>query len=330
MLPSISKKLTKFSCEICSFGCDVKQSYDRHLLTRKHLNTYTLLTKAYICDCGKTYKHRQSLNTHKLKCTVLKTPDQNINTYTIQSLDCPNTYTKGQELSPLTCTICQSVYQTISGLRKHQTLCTIKHQESLKLKIIDSLQEENSALRKQLASATSQGTYNINTNNSHNKTFNLQIFLNEDCKDAMNMTDFINSVTLQLSDLESVGELGYVEGISNIFLQKLNAMDVYKRPIHCTDIKRHTMHIKDQDQWQRDDEYRLFKQAIKRMSKKNSDLLLDWKAQRCSSSNHDKEQDKYMLLIIQSMGGGSHVNIDDSEVKIIKRIAKCIVLDKTT
>jgi len=207
----------------------------------------------------------------------------------------------------------------LSILKAHE-----KTQETT-LALVKSLQEQNSALLKQIVPAGCIQNSNIN---SHNKTFNLQVFLNEDCKDAMNMSDFINSVTLQLSDLESVGELGYIEGISNIFLQKLNAMDVYKRPIHCTDIKRHTMHIKDADQWQRDDDYRLFKQAIKRLSKKNSDLLLDWKAERCSSS-HDKDQDKYMLLIIQCMGGGSHVNIDDSEVKIIKRIAKCIVLDKT-
>jgi len=209
----------------------------------------------------------------------------------------------------------------LSILKAHE-----KTQETT-LALVKSLQEQNSALLKQIVPAGCIQNSNIN---SHNKTFNLQVFLNEDCKDAMNMSDFINSVTLQLSDLESVGELGYVEGISNIFLQKLNELDVYKRPIHCTDIKRHTMHIKDQDQWQKDENYRLFKQAIKRMSKKNSDLLLEWKSERCSSSNHhDKEQEKYMLLIIECMGGGSNVNIDDSEVKIIKRIAKSIVLDKT-
>ena len=187
--------------------------------------------------------------------------------------------------------------------------------------------DQNSTLIKQLASTTTTaGSYNNNNNsvtNSHNKTFNLQIFLNEDCKDAMNMSDFINSVTLQLADLESVGELGYVDGISNIFLQNLNALDMYKRPIHCTDIKRYTMHIKDADQWQKDDEYRLLKQAIKRMSKKNSDLLLDWK-----QAQNDRDQDTYLSLIIQSMGGGSHVNLGDSEVKIIKRIAKEVMVDK--
>jgi hypothetical protein len=208
----------------------------------------------------------------------------------------------------------------LSILKVHE-----KTQETT-LALVKSLQEQNSALLNQIVPAGCIQNSNIN---SHNKTFNLQIFLNEDCKDAMNMSDFINSVTLQLSDLESVGELGYIDGISNIFLQKLNAMDVYKRPIHCTDIKRHTMHIKDADQWKRDDDYRLFKQAIKRMSKKNSDLLLDWKDQRFAYPHQERDQDKYLKLIIQSMGGGSGVNMDDSEVKIIKRIAKGIVLEKS-
>ena len=311
-----------FLCEPCGFETNKKNAYDIHLLTRKHQHGYNLAGNGYVCPCGKTYKYRQGLYRHKLSCSD---PSPALDGYKIQSLDCPEGYTKSLFDTPLTCTICQGVYQTLSGLHKHQTLCTMKHQESLKLKIIDSLQEENSALRKQLACTT----YNINTNNSHNKTFNLQIFLNEDCKDAMNMSDFINSVTLQLSDLESVGELGYIEGISNIFLQKLNALDVYKRPIHCTDIKRHTMHIKDADQWQRDDDYRLLKQAIKRMSKKNSDLLLDWKDQRFAYPHQERDQDKYLTLIIQSMGGGSSVNMDDSEVKIIKRIAKGIVVEKS-
>ena len=309
-----------FLCDPCGFETSKKNAYDIHLLTRKHQNGYILAGNGYICPCGKTYKYRQGLYRHKISCSHTNPA---LDGYKIQSLDCLEGYTKNLYDTPLTCTICQGVYQTTSGLRKHQSKCSEKQQDMLKLKIIDSLQEQNSALLKQIVPAGC-----IQNINSHNKTFNLQIFLNEECKDAMNMSDFINSVTLQLSDLESVGELGYIEGISNIFLQKLNAMDVYKRPIHCTDIKRHTMHIKDADQWQRDDEYRLFKQAIKRMSKKNSDLLLDWKS-KCCSSQSDRDQDKYMLLIIQSMGGGSHVNIDDSEVKIIKRIAKNIILDKT-
>ena len=299
----VGQKTIQFRCEKCCFETNVRQSYERHLLTLKHVRNDAGELKAKFCLCGKSYKYRQGLHAHKRTCAhiadvTMMTHHDTINNAVILSL-----------------------------LKSHE-----KTQETT-LALVKSLQEQNSALLNQIVPAGCIQNSNIN---SHNKTFNLQIFLNEDCKDAMNMSDFINSVTLQLSDLESVGELGYVDGISNIFLQKLNALDVYKRPIHCTDIKRHTMHIKDKDQWQRDDDYRLFKQAIKRMSKKNSDLLVDWK-QACAPHHHTRDhhldergQDKYLTLIIQCMGGGSEVNINDSEVKIIKRIAKSIVVDKTT
>ena len=287
------QKAILFRCDKCCFESSVRQSYERHVLTRKHLRNDSDELKAYFCYCGKVYKYRQGLHAHKRSC------NQNVNETIMTNHDAHNDV-------------------LLSILKSHE-----KTQETT-LALVKSLQEQNSALLKQIVPAGC-----IQNINSHNKTFNLQVFLNEDCKDAMNMSDFINSVKLQLSDLESVGELGYVDGISNIFLQKLNELDVYKRPIHCTDIKRHTMHIKDQDQWQKDINHAQFKQAIKRMSKKNSDLLMDWKSQHCTP-HKERDQEKYMSLIIQCMGGGSGVNIDDSEVKIIKRIAKCIVLDKTT
>jgi hypothetical protein len=294
LMTFVDQKTISFLCEKCCFESGVRQSYERHVLTRKHLRNDSGQLKAHFCYCGKAYKYRQGLHAHKRSCK------QNVHESIMTKHDAHNDV-------------------LLSILKSHE-----KTQETT-LALVKSLQEQNSALLKQIVPA---GCIQNNIN-SHNKTFNLQVFLNEDCKDAMNMSDFINSVTLQLSDLESVGELGYIEGISNIFLQKLNELDVYKRPIHCTDIKRHTMHIKDQDQWQRDIDHVQFKQAIKRMSKKNSDLLMEWKHQR-SFLQHDRDQDKYMSLIIQCMGGGSDVSIDDSEVKIIKRIAKGIVLDRTT
>ena len=115
---------------------------------------------------------------------------------------------------------------------------------------------------------------NNNTTNSHNKAFNLQFFLNETCKDAMNIMDFVDSIKLQLSDLERVGELGFVDGISNIIVKNLKELDVTERPIHCTDKKREVLYVKDEDKWEKDDEKNKIKKAIKRVANKNIRLLL--------------------------------------------------------
>ena len=127
-----------------------------------------------------------------------------------------------------------------------------------------------------------------------------------------------------------MGELGYVDGISNIFLQKLNELDMYKRPIHCTDLKRNVIHIKDQDQWKRDDNHSQFKQAIKRLSKKNSDLLMDWKERYPGVHlSDDRRNGQCLNMIIQCMGGPSTISMEESECKIIKKIAKGVMLDKS-
>ena len=170
---------------------------------------------------------------------------------------------------------------------------------------------------------------NINShNNSHNKTFNLQFFLNEQCKDAMNIMDFVNSVTLQLSDLESVGKLGYVEGISNIMIKKLTEMDIYKRPVHCSDAKRETLYVKDNNIWEKENaSHSKLRKAIKYISKKNSDLLIAWSNQHPASKNiHSKQNEEYMKMIHQAMGGIGEV--EENENKIIKKISKMILIEK--
>ena len=165
-------------------------------------------------------------------------------------------------------------------------------------------------------------------NNSHNKTFNLNVFLNEDCKDAMNLMDFVDSFDLKLSDLESVGDLGYVEGLSQIIIKKLNEMDIHKRPIHCSDAKRETLHIKEHNKWERETaNYDKLRRAIKRISKKNSDLLLDWKdAHPNSQFSDNRHNDKYLHMIIESMGGSTETDIRVRENKIIKKIAKQVLI----
>ena len=168
-----------------------------------------------------------------------------------------------------------------------------------------------------------------NTNHSYNKTFNLQFFLNEQCKDAMNLMDFVNSMTLELSDLEDVGKLGYVEGISNIIIRNLNALDIYKRPIHCSDGKREIMYVKDDNVWEKESSTNdRLRKAIKQVTYKNSALLVPWsqKYPSCMNNQHHLN-DVYVQMMGQAMGGKEE--FVDSENKIMKKIAKAVLIDKT-
>ena len=156
----------------------------------------------------------------------------------------------------------------------------------------------------------------------------MQVFLNEKCKDAMNIMDFVNSMTLDFSDLEELGELGYVEGISRQMIRKLSEMDVYKRPIHCSDLKRETMYVRDNDVWEKETElYENLRKAIKYITKKNGDLMNPWRDAhpQCMKLEHPLN-DTYLGIMNQAMGGKGE--FFDSESKIIRKISKCITIDK--
>jgi hypothetical protein len=167
-----------------------------------------------------------------------------------------------------------------------------------------------------------------NNTNCNNKTFNLQLFLNETCKDAMNITDFIDSIKLELSDLINIGELGYVEGISNIITSNLKALDITKRPVHCTDKKRETIYIKDEDKWEKDENKTKLKRVINRVSNKNIKLITEYREKypECKKSE-SKLSDKYNKMIIEAMGGMGN-NDTEKEEKIIKNISKYTTIDK--
>jgi hypothetical protein len=170
---------------------------------------------------------------------------------------------------------------------------------------------------------------NINTNNSHNKTFNLQFFLNETCKDAMNMSDFINSLTLQLSDLENVGKLGFVDGISNIIIKNLEALDVEKRPVHCCDAKRETMYIKDHDKWEKEDnELKQMRELVRYVRDKNISMVNTWRDMypECVKSD-SKKTTQFNQIYMESFGGEKGTK-NEKEEKIISRIAKSVIINK--
>jgi hypothetical protein len=297
------KNADDFYCKKCDFKCCKRSDWKRHIITPKHQNDDRMMTNddaftpknadvtnKYICVCGRQYKYRQGLFCHKKKCQYIN----NYTTYDEDTLD--------------------------------------------EKKIIITLLQQNNQLQNQIIEMCKGNNKNNITNinnigsniNSNNKTFNLNVFLNETCKDAMNITDFVDSLKLQLSDLESVGRLGYVEGISNIIIKNLQALDVHKRPVHCSDSKREVMYIKDEDKWEKEnDEKKKLRKVIKKIANKNSRLLPKFKEKYpdCIKSE-SKYSDQYNKLIVESMGGSGDNDLE-KEDKIIKKIAKNVLIDKT-
>ena len=195
--------------------------------------------------------------------------------------------------------------------------------------LIVMLMKKNDELQTMMMEVMKNGTHNTTNTNSHNKTFNLQFFLNETCKDAMNIMDFIESIKLQLTDLERVGELGYVDGISNIIIKNLKAMDITQRPIHCTDKKREVLYVKDENLWQKEDQQnKKVRTAIKKIADKNMRLIPSYKEKYPDCNNSISQvSDKYNTIIIESMGGKGE-NDFEKENKIISNISKEVFVVK--
>jgi hypothetical protein len=230
---------------------------------------------------------------------------------------------------------CGKIYKYDSGLYRHkkicfqQNICQNEHSSSSDKELIILLLKQQTTLVEQncnLLEVIKNGTH---VTNSNNKTFNLQFFLNETCKDAMNIMDFVDSIKLQLSDLENVGKNGYVEGISHIITSNLKALDVTQRPVHCTDKKREILYIKDENKWEKENEEKnKLKKAIKRVATKNQRLLLNFKEIHpdCIKSV-SPFSDQYNKIIVESMGGSGD-NDAEKETKIIKNISIATLINK--
>jgi len=287
----------KYYCNYCHYICSVKFSYDRHLMTAKHIKqsqmkqNETNETKKEkkekkifdnICECGQVYYSRTTLWRHKKICTV----------------------------EPLAKNNASDNDDLINYL--------IKENQEFKNLILEIIKKD-----------TITNNNNNNTINSHNKTFNLQFFLNETCKDAMNLMDFVDSIKLQISDLESVGKLGYVEGISKIIVNNLNLLDETKRPVHCADSKREVMYVKDDNKWEKEsaDKTKL-RNAIKRVTQHNTKLLKEFRIKYPGCEKSDsKYLTKYDKLTLEAFGGKGD-DYEGKENKIIRNIAKNVIIDK--
>jgi hypothetical protein len=208
-----------------------------------------------------------------------------------------------------------------------------QNQEFKDLLILQSNQmmEQNKTMIEVAKNSNVNNTINnTNTSNSHNKTFNLQFFLNETCKDAMNMKDFIKSLELSLPELENMGELGFAEGMSRVFVNRLNSLDVTKRPIHCSDVKREIIHIKDDNKWERDNaNLDRLRKIIKQLTHKNILRVDDWKKANpgCTEYN-SRKNDQYLKLNMEAIGPVDKAEEKRDFGKIIRRVAESTAIDK--
>ena len=282
-------------CEKCDYKCCRKSDYNKHILTAKHKNNdgqlqKTLTTlKKYVCYCGKEYSYRQGLYLHKKTC---EKEEESYNDVISNKDPIQNESTDKELINYL-----------------------IKENHDFKNLILEIVKKENNS-----------NNNNTTHTNSHNKAFNLNFFLNETCKNAMNITEFVDSIKLQLSDLENVGKIGYVEGLSKIIIKNLKALDVTERPVHCSDSKRETMYVKDEDKWEKESEnnHKVLK-AIEDIANKNSKMVKEWKTKNpeCASSKSHKA-DVYSHIMIQAVCS----NNDGNNNKILKKIAKEVTIDK--
>jgi hypothetical protein len=198
--------------------------------------------------------------------------------------------------------------------------------------LIIQLLKQNSELQKSLIEMSKDKTItnNICNNTTNNKTFNLQFFLNETCKDALNIQEFVSSIQLSLEDLENTGRQGYIDGISNIILKNLNNLEDYKRPIHCSDSKREVMYIKDNDKWEKEYESKpILTKAIKMIANENIKQIKGWKDKHpdCTDSE-SKKNNLYLKIVSNSMNGSTEEESNKNITKIINNVAKEVLIDK--
>jgi len=283
--------LEHFHCEKCDYECSTKGSWKQHLLTAKHHNANKMLK-----------------NANKI----------------------------------FFCENCESSFKHQSSLCRHKKKCSDKNcdngpQDKNDLDITDKdaliiqLLQQNSELQKSLIEMSKEKTItNNNTNNSHNKTFNLNFFLNETCKDALNISDFVSSIKPTLDELEYTGRQGYVAGISNIIIKKLNSLEEYIRPIHCCDSKREILYIKENDEWTKESEEKpILTKAIKMVANENIKNIKEWRDAHPHCTDSDSQKNNlYLKIVSNSMCGLDKEETNKNMNKIISNVAKEVTIEK--
>jgi hypothetical protein len=318
----LTPKNADFSCFNCDFNCSKRSEWKRHINTKKHahrlkgnvLETVEMyFTPTYECCCGKKYVTNSGLWKHKKLCNNEK----------------PDFKNKNLELSIKNTDASSNIIMEL--MKQNQEFKDLIIEQNKQLYEQNKLHIENNKqmVEKITDLASMAGSNNTNCNN---KTFNLQVFLNEQCKDALNISEFVNQIKLQLSDLDMIGRIGYTEGMSKIIVRNLKELDIFKRPIHCSDLKREVLYVKDKDAWEKENSENLkIKHAIKVIESKNVKQLPHWKEENPESDDYDsKKHMEYHNIIIESMGGSTTEDDNKKHEKIIRNIAKEVVIDKNS
>ena len=330
-------KNKKFFCEACSFGSNNKNDFNRHISTTKHLKLTDAsfkLTKKTHCKnkcgkCNRVFNHRQSLFRHKKNC--------------ISSLyESPKVSKSLQKVSNEYYCNCGKKYKSKSGFYKHKTKCIYLHVEDDKKDYTDEIAptnnvevllkalleknndilEENKILREKISTMEFGNTYN--NNHTNNNQFNINMFLNEKCKNAMNLEDFVEKIKLSLEDLNFTKDNGYAKGISNIFIKNLNDMDITERPIHCSDKKRLQFYVKNDNEWSKDKNNEKLDNTIKKVSRKQMKSIQEWVEANPDYTESDAKMEEYFTLV-RSINQPN----DDKNLKNIKRkVGENVKLDR--
>jgi hypothetical protein len=302
MLTKSSEKIPKYTCELCHIETNNKKDYNKHLATRKHQNNLSLTTiniqlpepvSLHTCSvCNKNYKSRVGLWYHQKKC-IPKSEDNN--SIVNRLLD------ENKELRNF-------IIEQSRVLTEHQ-----KETSDIINKVVELTKTPNTVI-------------NQTTNNNNNQRFNINVFLNETCKDAINFSDFVKNIQISYEDLENNAQLGFVNGISKIFLDNLKQLDVNERPIHCTDVKRETMYIKDENEWTKQSDDDKLQKAIQTVSYRSMGKLAEWKNENPDYKDCNSEFSQKCLDIQRQTLAGSDRGV--YYPKVIHALAREVVVEK--
>jgi hypothetical protein len=327
---------TKYSCENCNMIFANKRNLENHFLTLKHQNNINSIEKNNNCpNCHKEYKCRSGLWKHMQRC---KTIQQDQSEPIEEPEDCNKQIQKKQTDGLFTPEFMMLLVKEMKNMMIEQQKVMMEQNKNMTGAMLEQNKNITTAIGEMAGSMTeiakNVGTH-TNTNNSNNtindnKSFNLNFFLNERCKNAMNLSDFVNGVDISLDDFEETGRIGYVEGLSRIFCKELQKLDIYERPIHCSDAKRETFYVRENNKWEKDENKEMLLSAVKKVGKKNLKVLALWQEKHPGHKDvESKENDRYLRILTNVLCCGD----SDEETlanygKIIKNISLVTVVDK--